>query len=129
MSQDVTISAVPFAPCNQRESLIEPTRDTAGHDLDRAPQSAQPNGSPRSPVAMRPCAVHHEQRLRRPGSHSRGDDLCVRQTQRTWDMTLPEELRAARIEQDEPRISRRQRLVDVPAVGLESEEPLEMRQG
>src|SRR6185312_15630741 len=42
-------------------------------------------------------------------------------------MAFPEVLRAANVEKDESRLTGGQGVVNVPAVGLEPEEPLEMR--
>src|SRR6185437_16871373 len=99
----------------------------ADHHLDRPAERTQPYGRARGAVAMRAGAVDDEERLRRPRVHSRGRDLAVRQAERPADVTLAEVLGAAHIEQNESGWVRGKSLVDVPAIGLQPKQPLEMR--
>src|SRR5579859_2234499 len=104
----------------EREALVEPARDAAGHDLDRASELGEAQGAPRRPVAVGAVAVGHENRLPGPRGDPGFDDLAVRETDGAWNMAPGERGGAADVQQDEvgPFF---EGVVDVPAVGLEGE--------
>ena len=70
---------------------------------------------------MRAGAVGHEHRILGPRRQLGRDDLAVRKIDSAWHMPLGEMVGSAHVEQHEAGIGSRQRVVDVPAIRLETE--------
>jgi hypothetical protein len=103
----------------QREALIDPAGDATGHDLRREAKTSKLRGRTRRAVAMRPRAVRDEQRVTGVGVHAGGDNLSVRQIDRSGHMARFELRRPTHIQQDKPRVGTAHRFMCVPAIGLE----------
>ncbi len=71
-------------PGNKRIALIFPAGESAEHHFHRPPKLSQLQRGNVSTVAVRPGAVDHKEGLRRPGGHSLGGDLAVREMLRAW---------------------------------------------
>ena len=86
---------------NKRIALIFPAGESAEHHFHRPPQLGQLQRGNVSAVAVRPGAVDHKEGLRRPGRHSLGGDLAVREMLRAWQVTSGESFLAAdHVQQD-----------------------------
>ena len=93
---------------NKRIALIFPAGESAEHHFHRPPQLGQLQRGNVSAVAVRPGAVDHKEGLRRPGRHSLGGDLAVREMLRAWQVTSGEGfLTADHVQQDKVDLAAR----------------------
>src|SRR6266849_549952 len=112
---------------DEYQSLILPARDSANHLLHRPAESGQSERCAIGAVAVRTAAIHDEQRVRRVRGEMALVDLSVRKIDGAPDVAFGIKLRTAHIENHESRILGLQRLVDVIAVGLESQQSVKVR--
>lgn len=104
---------------NKRIALIFPAGESAEHHFHRPPKLSQLQRGNVSTVAVRPGAVDHKEGLRRPGGHSLGGDLAVREMLRAWQVTSGEGFLAAdHVQQDKVDLAGTLGAVHIGAVGL-----------
>lgn len=104
---------------NKCIALIFPAGESAEHHFHRPPQLGQLQRGNVSAVAVRPGAVDHKEGLRRPGGHSLGGNLAVREMLRAWQVTSGEGFLAAdHVQQDEVDLAGTLGAVHIGTVGL-----------
>ena len=110
------------------EAFVEPAGHPADHDLHRPPEPREPHGCTMRAVAMRAGAVNDEHRVARIAAQYRLDELAMRDVHGRRRVTVRVEIGTAHIDQREVLPAVADGVVHVPAVGLEAECALEVRQ-
>jgi len=118
-----------WASCHETESFVLPSLDTANHLLDPPAEARQACGRAVGAVAVRSAAVHDKERVGRVRGQIPLVDLSVRQIDCAGHVPCLERLWSTHVEQDEVLRIAAERGMDVPAVGFEGQQGLEVCAG